>query len=107
MRLPVLWKRVASCFESYQKVKETGFEVFGRSGGVARFSIAAFASECHGVASRTLNRGGSWKTSPRAVDRGFKRSFKLLKLPPGAPLLLIFRRQVRLWGLYEYSEPVW
>jgi len=29
---------------SYPKVKETAFEDFGRSGGVARFSIAAFAS---------------------------------------------------------------
>jgi len=66
MRLPVLWKRIASCFESYQKVKETGFEVFGRSGGVARFSIAAFASQCHGVASRTLNRGGLLEDKPQS-----------------------------------------
>jgi hypothetical protein len=43
------------CLESYQKVKETASEVLSRSGGVARFSIAAFASN---------NRGG--QSSPRS-----------------------------------------
>lgn len=46
-------KKFVTCTGPYQKVKETAFEVFGRSGGVARFSIAAF----------------------RAVDRG-KRSYE-------------------------------
>jgi hypothetical protein len=45
-------------FESYQKVKETSSEAFGRSGGVARFSIAAFASRSNEAASRALDRGG-------------------------------------------------
>jgi hypothetical protein len=72
-------------FESYQKVKETSFEVFGCSGGVARFSIAAFASKSSEAASRALDRGGLLETSPRAVDRGFKRGGKPLKVPPGAP----------------------
>ncbi len=66
MGFSIPWKRNASGFESYQKVKETAFEVFDRSGGVARFSIAAFASECHGVASRTLNRGGSLEDEPQS-----------------------------------------
>ena len=35
---------------SYPKVKETALEDFGRSGGVARFSIAAF---------RAVDRGRS------------------------------------------------
>jgi hypothetical protein len=39
-------------FACYQKVKETAFEVFVRSGGVARFSIAAFASKYNEAASR-------------------------------------------------------
>jgi hypothetical protein len=33
-------KKFASCTQSYQKVKETAFEVFGRSGGVARSNRA-------------------------------------------------------------------
>jgi hypothetical protein len=65
MRLPLTRKKIATCF-GYQKVKETAFEVFVRSGGVARFSIAAFASECHGVASRTLNRGGLLEDKPQS-----------------------------------------
>jgi hypothetical protein len=39
-------------FESYQKVKETSFEVFGCSGGVARFSIMAFRAIDRGFESR-------------------------------------------------------
>ncbi len=79
-------KKTAYCFEAYPKVKETASEVFCRSGGVARFSIAAFASTTRGGQS-SLYRGGFAKTSPRAVDRGFKRSSKLLKFPPGAPTI--------------------
>ena len=44
-----LWFRVFVC---YQKVKETAFKVFGRSGGVARFSIAAFRAVDRGFESR-------------------------------------------------------
>lgn len=62
----VLGRKTVSCFEAYQKVKETAFEVFGRSGGVARFSIAAFASEHHGAASRTLDRGGLAEDKPQS-----------------------------------------
>ena len=66
MGFPIPWKRNASGFESYQKVKETAFDPFGRSGGVARFSIAAFASEHHGAASRTLDRGGLLEDKPQS-----------------------------------------
>jgi len=51
---------------AYQKVKETAFEPFGRSGGVARFSIAAFASEYRVAASRTLDRGGLLEEKPQS-----------------------------------------
>ncbi len=57
------------CFESStitKKVKETVFEVPGRSGGVARFSIAAFASKCSGAASRILDRGGFQGDKPQS-----------------------------------------
>jgi hypothetical protein len=57
---------IATCTRCYQKVKETLFELFGRSGGVARFSIAAFASEHHGAASRTLDRGGLLEDKPQS-----------------------------------------
>jgi len=50
----------------HQKVKETAFKVFGRSGGVARFSIAAFASKCIEAASRVLDRGGLRKDKPQS-----------------------------------------
>jgi hypothetical protein len=59
-------KEIATCTRSYQKVKETSFELFGSSGGVARFSIAAFASEHHEAASRTLDRGGLLEDKPQS-----------------------------------------
>jgi hypothetical protein len=59
-------RKFAPCTGSYQKVKETAFEPFGRSGGVARFSIAAFASEHHEAASRTLDRGGLLEDKPQS-----------------------------------------
>ena len=45
-------EEICLAYWSYQKVKETAFEVFGRSGGVARFSIAAFRAVDRGFESR-------------------------------------------------------
>ena len=64
-----------------------------RSGGVARFSIAAFASHTMRRPVEHYIGEAYWKASPRAVDRGFKRGWKLLKVPPGAPSLLCLLRR--------------
>ncbi len=71
--------------------KAVSFQVAG-SGGVARFSIAAFALQARqgGQSSRNRVAAAAGKQVSRAVDRGFKRRPELLKIPPGAPSLKKF-----------------
>ena len=59
--------RVLLC---YQKVKETAFKVFGRSGGVARFSIAAFASDVSGGQSSPRSGRLTGRQAPEPLIAG-------------------------------------
>ena len=73
---------------SYQKVNETRFDLSGRSGGVARFSIAAFRDSRE--SRLAVDRGK--RSDHRMEAREFKRALKVLIVPPGAPFFFFLSK---------------